>query len=211
MYFWEGSLVIFCIRWQLNGRTQRQRMVEQYPFGVAFTAFGCLVWIDTSARLPEYRLIPRPSSTSDVSSRLVGLFVFSEFTLLQVVHKGTWWEGQRQSKCLMQSILNLKVTRGFCCFHGLLDMPFWDDGSSGLAKSKCYTGCLLGMQFFHVCILHLLMFTVISSIAYPCFCRQWCEVQSWKVGCDVFLKKSISVNLVEGEAGFYIYHLKHLL
>ena len=166
MYFWEGSLVIFCIRWQLNGRTQRQRMVEQYPFGVAFAAFGCLVWIDTSARLPEYRLIPRPSSTSDVSSRLVGLFVFSEFTLLQVVHKGTWWEGQRQSKCLMQSILNLKVTRGFCCFHGLLDMPFWDDGSSGLAKSKCYTGCLLGMQFFHVCILHLLMFTVISSIAY---------------------------------------------
>ena len=65
-------------------------MVEQYPFGVAFAAFGCLVWIDTSARLPEYRLIPRPSSTSDVSSRLVGLFVFSEFTLLQVVHKGTW-------------------------------------------------------------------------------------------------------------------------
>lgn len=106
-HFSAGLFIFCCLRQQV--RVNWQKFGVQYPFSPDFSAFscdvGCLVYTGSSFKLPENGFTPRPSSKSDVNSKLVDTTCFPGFTLLQLMHEGTWWEGQRQKKQLRQSIL----------------------------------------------------------------------------------------------------------
>ena len=163
-HFSVGLLFTFCCL-RHKERLNRQKLGVQNPLRPDFSAFscdvGCLEYTGSSFKLPDNGFTPRPSSKSDIVSKLVETTAFSGLALLQFTQEGTWWEGQRQKRWFRQSILvfglgkdhfdfnwnQMNVWLRLICFDIFSPTNVWlilkchiNVGSSGLAlinRSNC--------------------------------------------------------------------------